>query len=123
MFRLPTQTNDTDPIRRRAKAGFPVALVGLGCGTLFVVAVLGYAGYRTFFVSKLGPVEPFTNVAGMKMLKIDGGTFPMGSPAGEPGRPEAAEGEPDPEGPVHEVTVSGPFLMSATESRSATTGR
>ncbi len=116
VFRLPTQTNDADPIRRRAKAGFPAALVGIGCGTLFVVAVLGYAGYRTFFVSKLGPVEPFTNGAGMKMLKIDGGTFPMGSPTGEPGRPEVVEGEPDPEGPVHEVTVSGPFLMSATEA-------
>jgi formylglycine-generating enzyme required for sulfatase activity len=51
----------------------------------------------------------------MKMVRLEGGTFHMGSPADEPGRPPVTAGEPDPEGPVHEVTVSGPFLMAATE--------
>jgi len=32
VFRLPTRSNDEDPIRRRATAGFPFALVGIGCG-------------------------------------------------------------------------------------------
>jgi formylglycine-generating enzyme required for sulfatase activity/serine/threonine protein kinase len=115
VFRLPPGSNDDDPIRRRARAGFPSALVGIGCGTLFVCAVLGYAGYRAFLGPRLGPVETFTNATGMKMVKLDGGTFRMGSPDTEPGRPEVRIGEPDPEGPVHAVTVSGPFLMSATE--------
>jgi formylglycine-generating enzyme required for sulfatase activity len=115
VFKLPTRVNDDDPIRRRARGGFPTALVGLGCGTLFVLAVLGYAGYRTFLGGRPGPVETFTNTAGMKMVRIEGGTFSMGSPAGEPGRPDVKAGEADPEGPVHEVTVGGPFLMSATE--------
>jgi serine/threonine protein kinase len=115
VFRLPARTNDDDPIRSRGRSGFPFALVGLGCGLLFVLAVLGYAGYRVFVGGKLGPVEPFANVAGMKMVVIEGGTFRMGSPDGEPGRPEVLAGEGDPEGPVHEVTLSGPYLMSATE--------
>ena len=114
VFRLPTRSND-DPIRRRARAGFPYGLVGLGLGTLFVLAVLGVAGFRAYFGDRLGPVETITNVSGMKMVKLDGGTYVMGSAAGEPGRPEMPAGESDPEGPRHEVTVSGPFLMAATE--------
>src|SRR5581483_6698838 len=52
--------------------------------------------------------ETFTNTQGIKMVKLDGGTFRMGSAETEPGhRPE--------EGPQHEVTVKGPFFMSATE--------
>jgi len=39
----------------------------------------------------------------------------MGSPPTEPGRPEPRPGFPDEEAPVHEVTIAGPFLMSATE--------
>ena len=34
----------------------------------------------------LPPVESFTNSVDLKMVRIDGGTFKMGSPAGEPGR-------------------------------------
>src|SRR5438477_11482102 len=45
----------------------------------------------------------------MRMVRLEGGTFRMGSPEGEPGRPG------DDEGPAHDVTVRGPFLMSATE--------
>lgn len=114
VFRLPDASND-DPVRRRAKPGFPWGLVGIGVGTLFVFVVLGVAGYRAFFGNRLGPVDSFTNVAGMKMVKLDGGTFQMGSPPGDPGRPETPGGEADPEGPPHEVTISGPFLMAATE--------
>ena len=46
----------------------------------------------------------------MKMVRLEGGTFRMGSPENEPGH------NPD-EGPVHtpSVTLRGPFFMSTTE--------
>jgi formylglycine-generating enzyme required for sulfatase activity len=44
----------------------------------------------------------------MKMVRLEGGTFKMGSPDNELGR------RPD-EGPVREVTIRGPLFMSATE--------
>ena len=42
------------------------------------------------------------------MVRLEGGTFRMGSPDNEPGRKAD-------EGPQHEVTIRGPFLISATE--------
>lgn len=107
-FALPAQTTSADPIRRRAKVSrFPVGLVAVGLGALSVAALLLYAAYGTFGTPKR-PIETFTNSVGMKMVKLDGGTFRMGSPDNEPGRDET-------EGPPHEVTVRGPLLMAATE--------
>jgi eukaryotic-like serine/threonine-protein kinase len=44
----------------------------------------------------------------MKMVKLDGGTFRMGSPDNEPNRKAD-------EGPVREVTIRGPLYVSETE--------
>ncbi|HVL15073.1 MAG TPA: bifunctional serine/threonine-protein kinase/formylglycine-generating enzyme family protein [Gemmata sp.] len=109
VFRLPPQTTTDDPIRRRAQGGFPWGTVLMGLGALFVVGLLGFAIWRAF----LGdggeqPVESFTNSRGLRMVKLDGGTFRMGSPDDEPGRKKD-------EGPPHDVTITGPLLISATE--------
>ncbi len=115
VFKLPAQSNDTDPIRRRANAGFPYAMVGLTFGILLLAAIFAYAAYLALQPRPLPPIEAFTNVAEMKMVKIEGGTFDMGSPANEPGRAEPKPRQPDDESPVHKVAIRGPFLMSATE--------
>lgn len=109
VFKLPAQRNDADPIRRRAQGGFPVGYALVGLGTLVVAGIFAFAAYLVFAKRDTAqPLEPFTNSVGMKMVMIEGGTFRMGSPDTEPGRA-------DNEGPVHEVTIAGPFLMSATE--------
>jgi serine/threonine protein kinase len=109
LFKLPPTS--TAPARRRAKAGLPTGLLVFALGGVLLLGVVGYAVYRAFQGGgrMVGPVEPFANSVGMRMVKLDGGTFRMGSPEGEPGRPK------DDEGPVHEVTIRGPLLMSATE--------
>jgi formylglycine-generating enzyme required for sulfatase activity len=107
---LPPQATDEDPIRRRSEGGFPTGLVLIVAGGLFVVAVLAFAAYRVFLHTPASVPDPFTNTQGMKLVKIDGGTFRMGSPDDEPGRNRDGR-----EGPVREVTVRGPFFMSATE--------
>jgi formylglycine-generating enzyme required for sulfatase activity/serine/threonine protein kinase len=108
VFKLPPPDRDDDPIRRRSEGGFPVALVLIPLGALFVLGVLGLAAYRAFLASDPGPPGPFTNTVGLAMVELPGGTFRMGSPESEPGR------RPD-EGPVREVAVRGPFFMSAAE--------
>ena len=109
VFKLPAQTTSDDPIRRRAeKTGFPWSLVLLGLGILTVLGLLGWSVYSQFVKPAEVALDSFTNSAGMKMVKIDGGTFKMGSVDGEFGR------KPD-EGPVHDVTIKGPFLISSTE--------
>jgi serine/threonine protein kinase len=108
VFKLPPQTTGDDPIRRRAEGGFPWGMVLIGLGTLLVIAVLGYGVYVGFIRPGESPVESFTNSQGIRMVKLDGGKFRMGSPEAEPGRKSD-------EGPQHEVTVGGPFLISATE--------
>jgi len=115
VFRLPAQSNDDDPIRRRARGGFPVGMVLIAFGCLLLVGILSYAGYRVMQPAKVPPLEAFTNSVGMKMVMIEGGSFEMGSPPNEPGRPEKITGQPDDESPLHPVTIRGPFLMSATE--------
>lgn len=115
VFKLPAQDNDSDPIRRRAKGGFPWAFMLVGFGSLVLAGILAYAAYRAFQPEPLPPVESFTNTTEMKMVKIEGGSFEMGSPAKEPGRAEPKPRQPDDESPVHTVTIRGPFLMSATE--------
>ncbi|MBA4065845.1 MAG: hypothetical protein C0501_19430 [Isosphaera sp.] len=108
IFRLPPQTTADDPIRRRAEPRFPWGTVMLGLGAAAVAALLGAVVYVQFLRAPGGAPDAFTNSQGMRMVRLDGGTFRMGSPADEPGRKAD-------EGPAHEVTVRGPLLMSATE--------
>ena len=110
VFKLPPQTTDEDPIRKRGAGGFPVGALLVALGAVFVVAVIGYATYRLFIRSDPAVPDPFTNTFGMKMVRLEGGTFRMGSPDGEPGR--APDGR---EGPARDVTLRGPFFVSATE--------
>lgn len=108
IFKLPPQTTTDDPIRRRSEGGFPWSTVLLGLGTLLVVGILGYGIYRAFLRHSEPPLESFVNSQGIKMIKLDGGKFRMGSPDTELGhRPS--------ESPQHEVTVKGPILFAATE--------
>lgn len=108
IFKLPPQTTDDDPIRRRAEGGFPVTGVLILLGALFVLGVLGVAAYRAFLRSDAPPPDAFTNSVNMKMVKLDGGTFKMGSSDAEQGR------KPD-EGPVREITIRGPIYVAETE--------
>jgi formylglycine-generating enzyme required for sulfatase activity/tRNA A-37 threonylcarbamoyl transferase component Bud32 len=108
IFKLPSRSNNEDPIRRRAEGGFPIGYLLIGLGALLVLAVLGYAAYRVLRVDGETPLETFENSAGMRMIKLDGGTFRMGSPDDEPGRNAD-------EGPVHEITIRGPFFMAEKE--------
>ena len=109
-FKLPPQETDDDPIRRRSQGSFPTGMVLIALGALFIVGVLGYGVYRAFLrgPSAADVPDPFTNTQNMKMVRLEGGTFKMGSQPGELGRR-------DDEGPVREVTIRGPFFMSATE--------
>ena len=116
VFTLPDSPDlADDPIRRRAVRRFPTGLLFVALAGIVVMGILSYAAYRYMVGSSEGPVESFTNSVGIKMVKIEGGTFRMGSPQDEPGRPEPRPGFPDEESPVHDVTIRGPFLMSATE--------
>jgi formylglycine-generating enzyme required for sulfatase activity/serine/threonine protein kinase len=108
VFRLPDQPVEADPIRKRGERGFPTGLLLVALGTLLVGGILGYATYRLFLSEDASVPEPFTNTQGMKMVRLEGGTFRMGSPDGEPGH------RPD-EGPVREVTIRGPLFMSTYE--------
>jgi formylglycine-generating enzyme required for sulfatase activity/serine/threonine protein kinase len=95
--------------RGRSSGGFPLGPVLVASGGLLLLGVLALAAYRAFQPGTPPPVETFTNTLGMRMVRLDGGVFTMGSPDDEPGRPQGDEG------PAHEVTVRGPFLVSATE--------
>jgi len=111
VFRLPPQTTSADPIRRRSEGGFPWSYALVALGGLVVLAILGYGLYLGFKPTVEPPVESFTTSdksGGIKMIKLDGGTFAMGSSDNEPGRRED-------EGPRHPVALGGPFLISATE--------
>ena len=61
VFKLPAQTNDDDPIRRRAKRGFPWSFALIVFGGLILAGILAYAGYRAFRPTPLPPVESFTS--------------------------------------------------------------
>ncbi|MDW8196537.1 MAG: bifunctional serine/threonine-protein kinase/formylglycine-generating enzyme family protein [Gemmataceae bacterium] len=112
IFRLPPQTNSDDPIRRRSTNHFPTSLILIGLGTVFVLCVLAVATTIIFLKQPSAIPEPFTNSLGMKMVKLEGGRFTMGSPEDELMR------RPD-EGPLREVTIRGPFFMSAMEVTNA----
>ena len=89
-----------------------VAVAALVLGLCVVIGLGGFAGSK--LIDTLGgppaeaPVEEFTNAVGMRLVPVRGGPFVMGSHPGEPGRGED-------EGPAGEVTLSGPFFVSATE--------
>jgi formylglycine-generating enzyme required for sulfatase activity/tRNA A-37 threonylcarbamoyl transferase component Bud32 len=108
VFKLPPQATDEDPIRRRSEGKFPVGGILIVLGGFFVVGVLAFATYRLFLSQPAATPDPFTNTQGLKMVRLEGGTFRMGSPDNEVGR------NPD-EGPVHEVTIRGPIFVSTTE--------
>jgi formylglycine-generating enzyme required for sulfatase activity len=52
----------------------------------------------------VAPGKEFTNAIGMKLKRINAGTFTMGSPDKEDGRFDS-------EGPQHEVTITQPFYL------------
>jgi formylglycine-generating enzyme required for sulfatase activity len=108
VFKLPPRSNADDPIRARAAGRFPTGLLVVGLGVLFVLGVAGFALFRATRPPEEPPPEPFENSLGMKLVLLKEGTFKMGSPDDEPGRNAD-------EGPVHDVTIRGPFFMSATE--------
>jgi len=109
VFKLPPPDPNEDPIRRRAGGGFPWSALLIGLGILFVCVLLGWAVYLQFSEpTEERPIEGFTNSQGIRLVKLNGGKFLMGSPEDEYGR--RAD-----EGPQHEVTISGPLLISATE--------
>jgi eukaryotic-like serine/threonine-protein kinase len=97
-----------DPIRRRSERGVPWSTILLGFGALIVIGILGFGIYVGFLRPSEPPVETFINTQGLRMQKLDGGSFRMGSP-------ESEAGHRDWESPQHEVTIKGPFLMAATE--------
>lgn len=108
IFKLPPQTIDEDPIRKRSEGKFPTGPILIGLGALFVIGVFAFAIYRLFLRDDPSTPDPFTNTQNMKMVRLEGGTFRMGSLDGELGRRLD-------EGPIREVTIRGPFFMSATE--------
>ena len=110
VFKLPPESKNDDPIRRRAGGRFPWSTVLLGLGALLVFAILSFGLYQALLRQGEGPLEPFTNSLGIKMVMLEGGKFRMGSPDSELGPLHRAE-----ESPQHEVSVRGPFFMSATE--------
>ena len=62
---------------------------------------------QTYTGVSVAPDPIFTNSLGMTFNRIPAGTFTMGSPADEPGRDESEI--------QHEVTLTQPFYMQATE--------
>ncbi len=108
IFKLPQQESTTDPIRRRGESGFPWGVVLLFLGLFFVGSLLSWAAYKQFMQSEETPPESFTNSEGMRVVKLPGGKFRMGSMVEEVGHRAN-------EGPEHEVTITGPLLIGATE--------
>ena len=75
-------------------------MIRLAAG-MFSVLALGWTG--------LGAEEPVVNSLGMKMVRIEPGSFLMGT----------GEGGDFDERPVHKVTIARPFYMAATEVTNA----
>ncbi len=76
-------------------------------GCLIAIGLLGI-GRQAVPGGELPDAATFTNSVGLRMVRIEPGTFVMG----------AEQGEWD-ERPLHEVTISQPFAMSATEVTNA----
>lgn len=85
--------------RRLATLTLRVAMFALCCP-----GPIGRAAER----GAVAAVQRVTNSIGMALVRVEAGTFPMGS----------AQGNWD-EQPVHNVTIRAPFLMSATEVTNA----
>ena len=104
------------PVRRSSGSSVVLKLVLLAAvllGGAGAAAVVGYVLYTQVAGTTGGSVPAeYTNGIGMKLVRLDGGTFTMGSPDGEPGRDAN-------EGPAGPVTVSGPFYVAATEVTSS----
>jgi formylglycine-generating enzyme required for sulfatase activity len=83
--------------------------VTVGLGLWCVAGLAARPGQAPAAVAPAPYTEaiPGTSVT-FEMVAIPGGTFMMGSPAGEPGRPED-------EGPAHTVRIA-PFWMERTEA-------
>jgi formylglycine-generating enzyme required for sulfatase activity len=108
VFRLPA---GEAPARVRERDARHVSAAPLFVTAVAVVALI-VAGYLVVAVADPPPAPhpaAYTiDRIGLRMVRLDGGTFVMGSPDGEPGR------GPD-EGPTGEVTLAGPFYVAATE--------
>lgn len=111
LFRLPPQTASADPIRRRAERKFPWAYALVALGGLLVASILGYGLYLALLPKAEPAIDSFTTSeksGAIRMVKVDGGAFRMGSPADEPGRKSD-------EGPQRDVEITGPLLIAAGE--------
>ena len=111
LFRLPASEAPAR-VRERDHGRGPGMAVAVWAAALVALGVAGYFLYELTIAPPPPPAAPpptFTvEKPGLRMVRLDGGTFPMGSPDDEPGR--GAD-----EGPAGEVTVTGPFYMAATE--------
>jgi len=105
----------TPPGRRPSKKPSSLVKYGLIVGIVgaFAFSAVGTVGY-VLYEQVFKPIPPlpveFTieKVPGLKMIRLDGGSFEMGSPDGESTR-EADEYR------RIAVEIDGPFFMSATE--------
>jgi serine/threonine protein kinase/formylglycine-generating enzyme required for sulfatase activity len=107
IFRLP---DDVQAVPSRARrSSFP-----WGLSAFVALLVLSFVILAPRLNRLLAPPEgpqaseTFTNTLGMRMVRLQGGEFWMGSPEQEKGRRSD-------EGPRHRVRISHAFLMAATE--------
>jgi formylglycine-generating enzyme required for sulfatase activity len=107
IFRLP-QSEAPARVRERIQGGGSRTTVLVGTVAVVLVGVLGYCLYRFTLMPDPAPDSEYANPLGMKFVLLKPGTFPMGSPEGEPGR--GIE-----EGPVGDVTLDRAFYIGATE--------
>jgi eukaryotic-like serine/threonine-protein kinase len=97
-------------VPRRASS-LPLLLIA---GGVLVAACGGLLGMAYYYLvapvfEKEEPLgEEFTNAVNQRMLRIEAGSFQMGSPDTEEGRDKS-------EGPQHPVKISSPFFVSSTE--------
>jgi|DewCreStandDraft_5_1066085.scaffolds.fasta_scaffold00175_11 serine/threonine protein kinase len=107
IFRLPDDVQAASPRARRSS--FP-----WGLGAFVALLVLSFVVLVPRLNRLLAPPEgqqapeTFTNTLGMRMVRLAGGEFWMGSPEQEKGRRSD-------EGPRHRVRIAHAFLMAATE--------
>jgi serine/threonine protein kinase len=107
-FAIPREETQTPPTKRKVKHPFPTTMVVVAVSLITLFVGAGFVLNKVLNASDPEPEAEFRNSLEMKMIRLPGGTFTMGSPKDEPRRG-------DDEGPQREVTLSGPFFMSATE--------
>jgi len=98
---------------REPKKASSLSLLLIGLGVMFVVCAGGCVGVFYFAAVMVEENKPLdaeytTPVGKIKMVKIEAGSFQMGSPDDERGH------QPD-EGPVRTVTIGKPFYVGVTE--------